>query len=482
MLTKEDNDILCRVGPGTLMGNLLRRYWTPALLSTEVAEPESPPVRVRLLGEDLIAFRDTDGQVGLFANACPHRGASMFFGRNEESGLRCVYHGWKFDVAGACVDMPSEPAESNFKSKVRVGAYPTHESGGVIWTYMGPQETMTGFRDFGTETVPPEEQRAAKMFSNCNWVQSMEGNMDSAHISWLHQYFGILDTPDDGSDQPGYPTNAMSWKFWAHDRAPHLEVQDTWYGYKYAGMRTTPNGHTHARISAFCIPYTTVVSSVPFGTNSGLFVPIDDENCWRWNFATTSMKPMQQSNEWRMGSLGGPSFPANYPYFGAGGLGARPGQPAPATNALAMSGERPRDWRAQNDYQIDRERQKTTLYTGIDNFVSQDCMVTESAGPIWDRSQEHLGTTDKSIIKLRAILIKAAKDLAKGIEPPATDPSLPFSTIRSAEKILAPGEDWRILGTEDDPMVQRLLGVKVPVAVPAARSKDFRTFDGCLGG
>jgi len=470
MLTKEDNDILTRVGPGTLMGNLLRRYWTPALLSSEIPEPDSPPIRVRLLGEDLIAFRDTDGKAGLFVNSCPHRGASMFFGRNEESGLRCVYHGWKFDVTGTCVDMPSEPAESNFKTKVRIGSYPTHESGGVIWTYMGPRETMTAFRDFGTESVPKDEQRAAKMFSNCNWVQSMEGNMDSAHISWLHQYFGILDTPDDGSDRPGYPTNAMSWKFWAHDRAPELEVEDTWYGYRYAGLRKTPNGHRHARISAYCIPYTTVVSSVPFGQNNGLFVPIDDENCWRWNFATMSMKQMQQSDIWRQGSLAGPSFPANYPYFGTGGLGARPGQAPDARSSVFFSGQRARDWNSENDYQINRELQKTTLYTGIENFVSQDCMVTESAGAIWDRSQEHLGTTDKSIIKMRAILIKAAKDLAKGIEPPAIDPSLPYRSIRSAEKILAAGEDWRVLGTTEDPMVKELLGDAARVEVPAAGS------------
>ncbi len=162
MLSTEENEILCRVGPGTLMGNLLRRYWTPALLSVELPSNDCPPIRVRLLGEDLIAFRDTDGKVGLFANSCPHRGASMFFGRNEEGGLRCVYHGWKFDVEGTCVDMPSEPAESNFKSKVRIGAYPTYESGGIVWTYMGPKETMPAFRDLGTEAVAPEPGHAAQ--------------------------------------------------------------------------------------------------------------------------------------------------------------------------------------------------------------------------------------------------------------------------------------------------------------------------------
>src|SRR5688572_16817770 len=170
MLTSADNELLTRVGPGTPMGNLLRRYWTPALLSSELPEADCPPVRTRLLGEDLVAFRDTNGDVGLFSQACPHRGASMFFGRNEEAGLRCVYHGWKFDTTGACVDMPSEPAESNFKNKVRIRAYPTHESGGVVWTYMGPAETMPAFRDLGTESVPGDSIFASKLYSPCNWV------------------------------------------------------------------------------------------------------------------------------------------------------------------------------------------------------------------------------------------------------------------------------------------------------------------------
>ena len=470
MLTREDNEILTRVGPGTLMGNLLRRYWTPALLSTEVPEPDSPPVRVRLLGEDLVAFRDTTGKVGLFVQSCPHRGASLFFGRNEEAGLRCVYHGWKFDTSGACVDMPSEPAESNFKAKVRVTAYPTHESGGVIWAYMGPRETMTGFRNFGTDDLPREEWRASKMYSQCNFVQAMEGNMDTAHISWLHQYFGILDTPDDGTDVPGYPTNAMSWKFWATDRAPRLEVDDTWYGYRYAGLRTTPNGHTHARISAFAIPYTTVVSTIPFGTGGGLFVPIDDTSCYRWFFLNNSMRKFMEDPVFRDGSLAGFKLPANYPYGALvaqnseqekqGGIGGIPARGAPAAPP-GMTAPRltDREWRPDNDYKVDRELQKTRLWAGITNFVSQDLMVTESAGAIWDRSREHLGTTDRSLIKMRQILLSAAKNLAKGIEPPAIDPGLNYKAIRSAEKVLAPGEDWRLLGTDADPIVIEKLGL-----------------------
>ena len=280
MLKAEDNEILTRVGPGTLMGELLRRYWTPACLSAEIPEPGSPPARVRLLGENLVAFRDTRGRVGLVQENCPHRGASLYFGRNEDASLRCVYHGWAFDVDGNCVDMPSEPAP--FCEKVRMKSYPVHESGGIVWTYLGPRETMTPFRDFGTDGLADGEVMATKQHSTCNWVQAMEGNIDTSHISHLHQWDGIDDLPDDGSDKPGYPSNAMSWKFWRHDRAPRLEVDDTWYGYRYAGIRTTPNGNTHVRVTAYALPYATMVASIPFSVGCGMFVPIDDENCWRY--------------------------------------------------------------------------------------------------------------------------------------------------------------------------------------------------------
>jgi phthalate 4,5-dioxygenase oxygenase subunit len=442
MLTKEDNEILTRVGPGTMMGNLLRRYWTPALLSSEVPEPDSPPVRVRLLGEDLVAFRDTKGEVGLFPQACPHRGASLFFGRNEEAGLRCVYHGWKFDVSGACVDMPSEPAESNFKNKVRINAYPTHESGGIVWTYMGPKETMTGFRDFGSDAVPKENWFAAKNIGYCNWVQRMEGNLDTSHISWLHQFKGALDHPDDGTDRPGsYPTFDTSIKIWAHDGSPRLEVEEDWYGYKYAGIRNTPNGNTHVRITAWAIPYTSVVANIPFVYGGGLAVPIDDESCYFffWSKAPTEADKLAA----RLSGVEGKGLFDNTPYTNRRGAGQ--------VNRM-RSFFQPREYLPENDYQIDRDYATSPFYSGIRDFGSQDLAMTESPGKIWDRSQEHLGTTDKSIITMRKILLKAAKDLANGIEPPAIDPGLPYKEIRGAEKVLEPGEDWRILGTPQDPL------------------------------
>ena len=184
MLSKQDNDVLCRVGPGTPMGTLMRQYWVPVFMSSELPSPDCPPQRLRILGENLIGFRTTSGDVGLVANACPHRGASMVFGRNEEEGLRCVYHGWKFDVTGACIDMPSEPAESNFKNKVRTKAYPAHERQGVIWAYMGPREVPPELPML--EATMVDGQRPALCMMEANWLQTVEGDLDTVHLGFLH--------------------------------------------------------------------------------------------------------------------------------------------------------------------------------------------------------------------------------------------------------------------------------------------------------
>jgi phthalate 4,5-dioxygenase len=434
LLRAEENEILTRVGPGTLMGELLRRYWTPACLTAEIPEPGSPPARVRLLGESLVAFRDTTGRVGLVQENCPHRGASLYFGRNEGASLRCVYHGWAFDVDGTCVDMPSEPAP--FCEKVRMKAYPVHESGGIVWTYMGPKETMTPFRDFGTEGRDSDEFTASKQLTTCNWVQAMEGNIDTSHISHLHQFDGIDKIPDDGSDKPGYPSNAMSWKFWRHDRAPRLEVDDTWFGYRYAGIRTTPNGNTHVRVTAYAVPYSTMVASIPFTANHGMFVPVDDYNTWRY-----TVVPKQRPNP---RGLGGANLFAAAPFS------------TPITGKT--DGIIPRLYTADNDYQMSHEARREGNFSGVADFVSQDFMVTESMGPIYDRSQEQLGSTDRAITRMRHILLSAAKGLAEGKEPPAVTGD--FRAIRGAEKILEPDEDWRLLGTDADPVVQEAYGLE----------------------
>jgi phthalate 4,5-dioxygenase len=424
MLSKELNELLTHVGPGTPMGNLLRRYWMPALLSSELSNADSDPVRVRLMGEDLIAFRDTNGQVGLLQNNCPHRGASLFFGRNEEAGLRCVYHGWKFDWTGQCIDMPNEPAESDFKTRVKAVAYPTHESGGIVWTYMGPPQKRLPFRNFGTDNLPPEQWRASKTLSYCNYVQAMEGNLDTAHISFLHRSLDDGSLTDDGTDRPGYSSQDVSTRVKAQNRAPRVEVEDTPYGFRYAGIRDTPNGNQQIRMTLFAMPVMTFVSAIPFGGSCGMFVPIDDHNCWR---IQVRVHPTEGSS-------------------GRGYVLPMPGGRA----AGRLAGKQERLVEPDNDYLMDRELQRSTTYTGIPGIQEQDLAMTESMGPIYDRGKEHLGTTDRAIIRMRQLLIKAAQDLEQGIDPPGLDPTFPYAELRSTEKIIPAGHDWRTLATTDD--------------------------------
>jgi nitrite reductase/ring-hydroxylating ferredoxin subunit len=414
-----------------------------------VPEPDSPPLRVRLLGEDLIAFRDTNGDVGLLGQACPHRGASLFFGRNEEAGLRCVYHGWKFDTTGACVDMPSEPAESNFKSKVRATAYPTHESGGIVWTYMGPPEKKTAFRDLGSESIPRNQWRASKVYSPCNWVQGLEGNIDTTHISFLHggrppqlAKEDVLPEGDD-TDRPGYPSLKMRGYIHRKTAAAHLEVEDTWYGFRYAGIRPTPNGYVNVRVSDFIMPLIAYVPQpyLPVGGDSCIMmVPIDDNSYWRYGM---NMKPQV------------------YEAQVAAGYGKDMPQAGPGTRNGFGGGVQQRTQWAENDYLIDREAQRTRSFTGIEGIAQQDMAVTESMGTIYNRTGEHLGTSDRAVIRMRRMLIDAAKDLAKGIDPPAIDASMPFTKIRSAERNIRIEDDWRLLGTDEDAVVQKIAAVAV---------------------
>ncbi|MCL2393748.1 MAG: Rieske 2Fe-2S domain-containing protein [Acidimicrobiaceae bacterium] len=427
MLSHEENEILCRVGPGTLMGNLLRRYWMPACLSAEL-DRDGSPLEVRLLGEDLIAFRDTDGRVGLVDVNCPHRGASLYYGRNEDCGLRCIYHGWKFDVDGNCTEMPSE--RRSFADRIKLPNYPVHESGGIVWTYMGPVETMTPFRDFGTEDLEADEVQATKLFWDCNWVQALEGNIDTAHISHLHQWFGNQQVPDNDSDQPGYPDISWLGKLCWADRAPAVEVQDEWYGFRYVGIRDTPKGYKHVRLTAFTMPSLTIIAAVPFSTRQLIVVPIDDHSSWRYSFKT-GVDPNPKG-------YGASDSPVRSPHRMVG----------PSERGIRL-----RTANAANHYEIDREFQKTESFSGIRDFVAQDYAVTESMGPIYNRTKEHLGTTDLAVIRMRSMLLGAARGLAEGKEPPGLTGQGDFRIIRSAEKVIEPNEDWRPLGTDEDPGV-----------------------------
>jgi len=384
MLTPEENILLCRTGPGTPMGALMRRYWIPALFSHQLPEPDGPPLRVKLLGEELVAFRDSSGQVGLLEERCAHRGASLFFGRNEESGLRCVYHGWKYDVDGRCVDMPNEPAESSFKARVRMTAYPSAERGGVIWTYMGPPEARPPVPEWEWTLVPDSHVMASRRWQESNYLQGLEGGLDTSHIAFLHR-------GDNTSVKRGYRPPSSSPTF-------------------YIGREPTPTdcglmmsaGSTIGRApSHFMLPFYKLIGraapDAPIGAHA--WVPIDDENhmlySWEWN-------PDRPLDEQEME----PCF--NYRSIHAETL---PGSDRTVLNA-------------RNDYQIDRAGQASgASFTGIKGVGMQDTAMQESIGAVQNRSAEHLGAADVPLIVMRRYLLDLLKQPLDEVSLPGLDPA-----------------------------------------------------------
>jgi len=390
MLSKEENELLCRVGPGTPVGDLMRQYWLPGLMSSELSEPDGRPMRLRMLCEDLIAFRATSGEVGLVANNCPHRGASLFFGRNEEDGLRCVYHGWKFDTAGRCVDMPNEPAESNFKDKVRAKAYPTQERNGVVWVYMGPRETPPPLPNLEPNLKPGTQVSIS--LRECNYMQALEGDIDTSHLAFLHM--GAM-TPE--QTKPG------SFNYYTvKDRRPHYEVVDTEFGTMYGAYRPTDDERLYWRLAAFLFPFYTIIPTGVLGLKVGVrpWVPADDTHTWVW----------------------GINDPAS---SGVGGGGVAAGARS-NVDFLPNTTDWLGRWRyvqnSRNDYLLDPVAQKTNSFTGIAGINQQDQAITESMGAIMNRTAEHLGSADVMIIRTRQRILRAAEALRdQSITPPGVD-------------------------------------------------------------
>ncbi len=384
MLSTHDNGILTAVGPGTPMGELFRRFWLPALLPAELPGPDCPPVRIRLLGENLVAFHTTSGEVGFIAESCPHRGASMFFGRNEEDGLRCVYHGWKFDTTGACVDMPNEPAESNFKHKIRATAYPAREHGGLIWVYMGPPAVQPGLPPIEWARVPASHRFVAKVHLSANYMQGLEGEMDSAHVAFLHRWFNVDQMPN----RRGFDATRL---FAAP--APAILVRPTAYGMAYGARRPADGGY-HWRVTQLLLPTHSMIPGPNWPHFGHHWTPADDENTWNFYYAYHPDRPLTEEER---------------AYYGSG-VTAVP-QKVPGTFTPLAS--------RANDYLLDREMQRTRNFTGIHSSGVQDMAMAESMGPIYDRTREHLGTTDAAVIMARRTLIRMALDLQQGIEPEA---------------------------------------------------------------
>ena len=383
MLTREENMYMAQTDRGTPMGELVRRFWTPVLLSKELPEPDCPPMRARIFGEDLVAFRDTNGAVGLLDNYCPHRRASLFFGRNEESGLRCVYHGWKYDVNGECVDMPSEPADSNFKDKVRVTAYPTREGAGMIWAYLGPRELIPPMPELEYLTLPSTHVESTKVKYESNYVQVIEGEIDTVHASLLHSRLSDLENSATATTLMG--------RYSYRDLPPRFFVEDTDGGILIGARRNAEEDSYYWRISRWLFPFINMIPREPRSfTRASHIVPIDDENCWFFLVRWHPYRPLTEDD------LIYPEFERNL----------IPGSWLGIANST-------------NDYMIDREVQRTETYTGIPtrNGRAQDAAMTDSMGAISDRTNEHLGTTDMAIIRMRRRLIQAARDLEEGTEP-----------------------------------------------------------------
>lgn len=415
MLSQEENEILTRVGRGKPMGEAVRRYWLPALLSEELPQPDGDPVRLRLLGEDLVAFRDSNGQVGLLAANCAHRGASLFFGRNEACGLRCVYHGWKFDVSGRCVDMPNEPAESSFKEKVRQTAYPCHEQAGIIWTYMGPAPKQPPVPNYEWMRAPVGHRFVSKTYEECNFVQAIEGGVDTSHSSFLHR---VMD--------PNQPTSADQ-EYRRSSTAPRLEVLNTDYGYTYAGIRPLPGrAESYIRVYHFVMPFQQLRASSGGREgsrptlNGHLWVPIDDEHTWVYNWLCsrdTDSEPLTAEQMDRLEHSAG-----------RGKADLLPGYRLKKNQS--------------NDYEIDREIMRMRRsWTGIEGINTQDMACQESMGPIYDRSTEHLGTADAAVIAMRKLLLDAAHAIQLGQEPLGVDGGS-SAKVRPAEAVLPSDRLW----------------------------------------
>ena len=403
MLKPEINELLTQTGPGTAMGELFRQYWIPVLLAEELPEPGCPPVRAKLLSERMIAFRDSEGRYGLIDEFCAHRGASLWFGNNEDGGLRCAYHGWKYDVTGQCLEVPSEPDNSRFCAKVRLTAYPLVPVGDVLWTHMGDPATRPGLPEFEFVQVPAEQTYTSKRWQESNWLQALEGGIDSSHVSWLHSD-GLKNDPlFKGSKGNEYNLN---------DMRPYFEVVDSDGGLFIGVRRNAEEGHYYWRITPWVMPaFTMVPPRADHPVHGHFWVPIDDENCWVFTFDYLPVRAL--TDDERAAMKAGRGVHNEYV----------PGTYRPLQNK-------------DNDYLMDRAAQRRgETFSGVKGIAMQDASLQESMGPIVDRSKERLVSADSGIIKARRKLLKAALDLRdEGVTPPGVD--VAHHRVRSAAIVL----------------------------------------------
>ena len=409
MTTAAESELLTRVGPGTPMGALMRQYWIPAALSSEL-KSDAPPVRLMLLGEKLIAFRDGQGRVGVLDHRCPHRCASLFFGRNEADGLRCIYHGWKFDVDGNCIDMPNVPPAQDFKSKVHAKAYQVNERNGVVWVYMGEREQAPPMPMIEATLMPESEVRVGVVMRECNYLQALEGDIDTSHFAFLHA--GAIDWK---TLMPG-----STWYYSLKDKQPEYSVETTDWGTMYGAYRPAEAGSNYWRVAHFMFPFWTIPPDGDFSTHvvARAWVPLDDTHCmffiWVWNHTTPKERLLAD------------------------------GQPIPGVNFGTFNMlPNTTDWlgrfrlgtNSSNDYMINREAQRDgSSFSGLHNITLEDQAMTESMGGITDHAWEHLAPSDLMIVRTRRHMAEAARNFVeKGIVPPGVDNPETFMGARGGE-------------------------------------------------
>jgi phthalate 4,5-dioxygenase len=409
MLKTEQNDLLTQTGPGTPMGRMFRTYWIPALLAEELPGNDCPPVRVKLLSERLLAFRDSNGRYGLIDEFCAHRGVSLWFGRNEDCGLRCPYHGWKYDVTGQCIDVPSEPDESGFSRKIKLKSYPLIERGGLLWAYMGSPETQPPPPEWEFIMVPPDQTFTSKRLQECNWLQAMEGGIDSSHVSWLHR--------GDLNSDPLFK-GARGNQYNLSDARPVFEVVESPGGLYIGARRNAEGGNYYWRITQWVMPSFTMIA--PRGNHSvhgHFWIPIDDETCWAWSFDYHPVRRLAEAEVAAMRDGKGIH------------VKCEPGSFRPVANK-------------DNDYLMDRAAQRAgRTFSGVEGIGMQDASLQESMGPVVDRTKENLVSTDNGIIMARHRLLRALKALTdKGVTPPGV--ALDHQRVRSAAIVLPPDQPF----------------------------------------
>jgi phthalate 4,5-dioxygenase len=417
MTKPKDTEDLVRVGPGTVMGETMRQYWIPAAMSSELAAGGTP-MRLLLLGERLIAFRDSSGRVGVMDQRCPHRCASLFLGRNEEGGIRCLYHGWKFDVAGRCLDQPNTPPHQDYRDKVRAKAYQVVERNGLVWVYMGDRKEAPPLPGIEASLLPEGELQLTFAQRECNWLQALEGDIDTSHFGFLHA----------GSIDPATvpPDNLIRWT--VANRAPQYHVTDTPYGTMYAAYRPAEAGETYWRFANFLFPFWTQTPQGAFDRiNSRAWVPMDDGHTM---FVSLSWKGLPADRAQRSNSRILPGSKLTMDYL---------------PNTTDWYGR----WRLagneRNDWLVDREAQRNGgIFSGIVGIQAQDQAITESMGPVTDHGFENLGPSDIMIARTRRRLLRAARGLAKeGTVPPGVDHPEAYLDVRSGDFVADKRIAWR---------------------------------------